>query len=162
MHRSSMSKRTVTLYAPETGAERRQRRRLLPYRQTPQQAMGAFNRVRCECGSVARGALNDDSRCTEALNSDELEQGRTLCSHCRPPDPDCLAISRGRRIARTPRLWSRCLACSLSLPSASRPHGGGRSASFSSIHTQGATVPVVHVAHKTSHPSQSLSPCRAP
>ena len=41
----------------------------------------------------------DDNRCTEALNSEELRQGRTLCSCCRPPD--CLAISRGRRIART-------------------------------------------------------------
>ena len=99
--RSSMSKRqkAVTLYAPEPGHDRRQRRRLLPYRQTPQQAMAAFNRVRCECGSVARGAPNDDNRCYEALNLDELDQGRTLCSRCSPPD--CLAISRGRRIART-------------------------------------------------------------
>ena len=62
------------------------------------------------------------------------------------------------------RLWSSCLACSLSLPSASRPQGarGGRSASFSSTHTQGATAPVVPVAHKTSHTSRSLSPCTTP
>ena len=98
--RSSMSKRqkTVTLYAPESGHDRRQRRPLLPYRQTPQQQMAAFNRVRCECGSVARGSPNHDNRCYEALNTDELDQGRTLCSRCRP---DCIAISRGRRIART-------------------------------------------------------------
>ena len=96
-----MSKRqnAVTLYAPESGHDRRQRRRLLPYRQNPQQQMEAFNRGRCECGSMTRGAPNDDDRCCEALSTDELEQGRTLCSRCRPPE--CLAISRGRRIAMT-------------------------------------------------------------
>ena len=96
-----MSKRqnTVTVYAPESGHDRRQRRPLLPYQQTPQQQVEAFNRVRCECGSMARGVPNDDGRCYEALSTDELDQGRTLCSRCRPPD--CIAISRGRRIART-------------------------------------------------------------
>ena len=149
-----MSTRAVPLTVPETGAERRQRRRLLPHRHNPQQAMAAFNRVRCECCGVARGAHNDDNRCTEALWSDELEQGRTLCSRCRPPD--CLAISRprGRRIAQTLeakiQLRSSCLAWSSSLPSASRPQGEERSASSSSTHTQGATAPVVPVAHKTS------------
>ena len=61
--------------------------------------MAAFHLVRCECGSIARGALTEDNRCTNALDSEELEHGRTLCSRCRPPD--CLAISRGCRIART-------------------------------------------------------------
>ena len=96
--RYDISKRTVTLYAPDTGAQRRQRRRLLPHRQTPQQAMAAYNQVRCECGSIARGVLTDDNRCTETLDSEEFHHGRTLCYRCRPPD--CLVISRGRMIAR--------------------------------------------------------------
>ena len=94
-----MSKRAASLTAPRTGAERRQQRRLASHRHTPQQAVAAFHPVRCECGSIARGVLTEDSRCTNALDSEELEHGHTLCSRCRPPD--CLAISRGRRIVRT-------------------------------------------------------------
>ena len=54
-------------------------------RHTPQQAVAAFHLVRCECGSIARGALTDDNRCTNALGSEQQEHGHTLCSRCRPP-----------------------------------------------------------------------------
>ena len=83
--------------ATETGAERRRRRGLEPHQQAPEQAIVAVNRVRCECSSIARGEPNNNLRCNEALDPDEFRHGRTLCPRCRPPD--CLAISRGRRIA---------------------------------------------------------------
>ena len=55
--------------------------------------------VQCDCGSIACGADSDDMRCVEYLSPDDFAAGRTLCPQCRPPD--CLAISRGRRIATT-------------------------------------------------------------
>ena len=45
------------------------------------------------------GAPNDDNRCFGALSTDELDQGRNLCSRCRPLD--CIVMARGRRIANT-------------------------------------------------------------
>ena len=64
----------------------------------PRQAEALIHLVRCECGSVARGALSDDGRCTNAIGRDEQEHGHTLCSRCRPPD--FLFRFRARRIAR--------------------------------------------------------------
>ena len=93
-----MSKRAVPPPAPDSEADRRQRRRLTPRRPPPRQAEVPFHLIRCECGSVARGALSDDSRRTNAIGRGEQEYGHTLCSHCRPPD--CLVRARGRRVAR--------------------------------------------------------------
>ena len=61
------------------------------------QAVLTTNRVRCQCGSIERGAPNDDLRCNHCVGPDDYRHGSTLCSRCRPPD--CVLYSRGRRRA---------------------------------------------------------------
>ena len=82
------------------GAERRQRRRLAPQIHTLRHAEALIHLVRCECGSVARGALSADGRCTtcNAIGRDEQEHGHTLCLRSRPPG--FLFRFRARRISR--------------------------------------------------------------
>ena len=66
-------------HSSEAEAGRRRQRCLEPH----YQAVVTTNRVRCECGSIARGAPNDDLRCNHCLSPDNFRHGRTLCSRLR-------------------------------------------------------------------------------
>ena len=87
-----MSTRGASI-SSEAEAGRQRQQALEPH----YQAVITTNRFRCECGSIARGAPNDDLRCNHCLSPNDYRHGRTLCSRCRPPD--CVFYSRGRRTA---------------------------------------------------------------
>ena len=158
---SSMSKRAVPPPASASETDRRQRRRLAPQEHTPRQAEVPIHLVRCECGSVARGALSDDGRCTNALGRDEHEHGHTLCSRCRPPG--CLVRFRARRIARnldrmireSGNQFEPALNFEIS-------RGDDTTNCSSAPHNRCAAVPAVTVALGTFHNGQRLSSCQMP
>ena len=91
-----MSKRHA-LDASTTDDDIHLRRRRGPHHHAPDPVVVPDDRVRCECGSIARGAPNDDHRCNGALHPDNVRHGHTLCSQCSPPE--FISYQRGRRTA---------------------------------------------------------------
>ena len=108
--------------------------------------------VQCECGSVARGADNNDMRCVEHLSPDDFAAGRTLCPHG-SADPPIVSLSLG--VVGLPRVYrirfSICVLASILLWT-SMCRGGAISAFSFATQTRCAIAIVKPVVATTTSP----------